>query len=761
MIFDHHGKLALPQLENCLPTIKEKLSSPLFAAQIRLVVQNGSKERSLQITKRTSPFFKQFFSPSGNELIPLRNEGLEPDKHLKSILNRTTFRSGMLLCAEELAALVHLPSDEVKSEKIGRDENCTKLVPEFAAQGNIVLGENLHRGVRQIIRLSDAKRVKHLWLTGSSGSGKTSLINFLVEQDIKAGNGVTVIEPHGDSIESIIACIPETRLKDVILFDPADENFPIPFNPLEAHSELEKTLLASDLAAVLQGFWISQGDIISNVLHNSIIAFLSSATGGTLIDLKHFLIDRNFREKFLATVSDEEIRFYWTNEFPPLSRKITPLLTRLDLFLRSKIIRNILASKENKLDFRRILDERKILLVKLTHGAIGEAQAHMLGAIVMTKIYQAALSRQNLPETSRVNHFIYLDEAHHFIVPSLSLLLSGGRKFGCSLLFSHQETKQITSRDAELLSSLQTNCFTRICFRADSDAELLAKGFSFFTAEHLRNLGVGEAVCRFEQSRYDFNLKTFPLESIKPEIAEKRRNAVIEHSRKLYAKPKSEIEDELMSHGPAKQEQPPTISEKNIQIKSEVLSQTAKPFVQFETALFEKDIQTDNAHRYLQNIVKRIGENSGFVATLEKQVFGGVGKIDVALENESLKIACEIAVTNTVEYELQNIQKCLASGFDKVAVISTDAKHLVIIRRRAETVISESQLLKVYFLEPDNFHLFLDSLNQQSNTENKIKGYTVNVGFKETPEKEADSRKQTVFEILSGVIKRKGGNDKK
>ena len=164
-------------------------------------------------------------------------------------------------------------------------------------------------------------------------------------------------------------------------------------------------------------------------------------------------------------------------------------------------------------------------------------------------------------------------------------------------------------------------------------------------------------------------------------------------------------------------------------------------------------------HRYLQGIIKRVGEQHGFVATLEKQVFGGVGKVDVALESESFKIACEVAVTNTVDYEIQNIQKCLASGFDKVAVISTDAKHLANIRRRAESLIASEQLTNVYFLEPENFHLFLDKLNTDSAVPphtGKVKGYTVNSGFKKTPKAETETRKQTVFEILSNVIKRKG-----
>ncbi len=163
----------------------------------------------------------------------------------------------------------------------------------------------------------------------------------------------------------------------------------------------------------------------------------------------------------------------------------------------------------------------------------------------------------------------------------------------------------------------------------------------------------------------------------------------------------------------------------------------------------------------MQRLIKRIGENTGFVTTLEKPIFGGIGKVDVALENEHYKIACEIAITNTIEYELQNIQKCLASGFDKVVVISADVRHLENIKRQAEAICSGEQISRLHFLEPENFHLFLDSLNRQTDTSiaekaEKVKGYRVNIGFSEISASGAEMKKQTVFDVIKGVIKRKG-----
>ncbi len=230
-------------------------------------------------------------------------------------------------------------------------------------------------------------------------------------------------------------------------------------------------------------------------------------------------------------------------------------------------------------------------------------------------------------------------------------------------------------------------------------------------------------------------------------------------SRERYGTLKSEIESNLF---PVQAK--PTVADSPVRKVSKIdfpKPEKQKPMVKAEKQTPETNSEVGGGqHRYLQSIIKRVGENNGFVATIEKPVFGGIGKVDVALENEHYKIACEIAVTNTVDYELQNIQKCLASGFDKVTVISSDTRHLGNIRKAAETIITGGQLSKVYFLEPENFNLFLDNLriefDTSKNDRSKVKGYKVNAQFKQTSEAETDARKQSVFDTISNFIKRKG-----
>ena len=569
-----------------------------------------------------------------------------------------------------------------------------------------------------------------------------------------------MIDPHGDLIDSVIENVPESRIKDVVIFDPSDGEFPIGFNILKANSELEKTLLSSDLIATFRRMSTSWGDVMDSVLANAILAFVESEKGGTLFDLKRFLVEKDFRSEFLKTVDDEAIRYFWQNEFPLITGKPqSSILIRLDTFLRQKLIRNIVCQKENKIDFRAVMDGRKILLIKLSQGAIGEENAYLLGTLLVSKLYQTALSRQD--SQNRPYFWLYMDEFHHFITPSMESVLSGVRKYNLGLVLAHQEFRQLQSRNAEVASSVLSNCYTRICFRlGDTDAEKFASGFSFFDSKALQNLGIGEAIGRVERSEYDFNLKTNLLPKVPKEIAEQRRLEVIKYSRENYGTRKAEVEanlfsgqikpiiDEVSTSETAKSNSFPKPKDRKQKTKAAVETGTKTPVTASEGS---------NGHRYLQGIIKRIGESHGFVATLEKQVFGGIGKIDVALESEHLKIACEIAVTNTVDYELQNIQKCLASGFDKMAVISTDPKHLANIKKKAKSVISAEQLIKVYFLEPGNFHLFLESqIGQLMNKETKVKGYKITTAHTEPSKSETDSRKQTLFEILADALRRKG-----
>lgn len=745
-----------------IPLAKQKVSRPLFASVVRIAAKSRHFDRTMQIVKSLGAGLVSLSNPIGNEFIPLANDGYYETYHEQALLNRLSYRCGMILSSDELVSLVHPPSSQIIAEKLARESEKTKPAPSLALNNSLSLGDNIHQNEIRQVTLSTDQRTKHIHVIGSSGSGKSNLLLNLIKQDLESGQGLCVIDPHGDLIDASLEHIPESRIKDVVLFDPGDSEFPVGFNILQASSELEKTLLSSDLVATFRRMSTSWGDVMDSVLANAILAFVESKRGGTLFDLKRFLVEKDFRHEFLNTVNDEAIKYFWNNEFPLITGKPqSSILIRLDTFLRQKLIRNIVCQKENKINFREIMDNRKVLLIKLSQGAIGEENSYLLGTLLVSKLYQTALSRQDTK--NRPFFALYLDEFHHFITPSMESFLSGVRKYNLGLVLAHQEFRQLQSRSQEVAASVLSNCYTRICFRlGDTDAEKFASGFSFFDAKALQNLSVGEAISRIERSEYDFNLKTDLLPKVPRDIAKQIKGEIIRSSRENYGTAKTEIENTLFPV----QTKPAIATEIKAKADNQIIS--GQPSKEQPTNDKVSHFETNQAtsapifdhgnsqHQYLQNLVKRIAEKKGFRATIEKQVFGGIGRIDVALENDTQKIACEISVTTPADYELQNIQKCLTSGYAPVVVMSADEKHLMEIRGKAEGNLSQADLAKIVFLKPEAFATFLDSIAQNSEiTEHKIKGYKVNIGYAEPPESDQKVRAVRIKEMLLNIFKRR------
>ena len=358
----------------------EKISSPLFAAVIRVAAQSPKSDRAWRIAHGMGKSLRQFADAASNELLPLTNDEYDDEQHSLDVVTRRSCRSGLIINRDELVSLVHLPSASARSPKLKREERKTKAAPSLAFGHALRLGENHHAGKIVHVSMSTEQRVRHMHLIGASGSGKSTLLLNMIMQDIENGDGLAVLDPHGDLIDQVVSRIPEERINDVVLLDPSDEAYPVGFNILSAHSDLERNLLSSDLVSVFRRLSTSFGDQMTTVLGNAVLAFLESSEGGTLGDLRRFLVEPGFRERFLETVEDSEVVYYWQKEFPLLTGKPQgPILTRLDTFLRPKVIRHMVSQKENRLDFAAIMNGRKILLAKLSQGLIGEENSYLLG----------------------------------------------------------------------------------------------------------------------------------------------------------------------------------------------------------------------------------------------------------------------------------------------------------------------------------------------------------------------------------------------
>jgi hypothetical protein len=272
----------------------------------------------------------------------------------------------MLLNTEELATFVHVPDEGAIAGALSHIHLKTRELPADLRSHAHVLGLNSHQGIDQKATVSSEQRFTHMHVIGATGTGKSTFLLNNIVQDIRNGNGLAVLDPHGDLIEAALKYIPKHRLKDVILIDPSDPEYSVGFNILKATSELEKEVLSSDLVSVFQRFSTSWGDQMTSVLANAILAFLESSEGGTLGDVRRFLLEPAYRASVLKTVSDQSILYYWKEQFPVIkTNSIGSILTRLDSFLRPKAIRHMLTQKEG-INFSDILNSQKILLVKLS-----------------------------------------------------------------------------------------------------------------------------------------------------------------------------------------------------------------------------------------------------------------------------------------------------------------------------------------------------------------------------------------------------------
>lgn len=696
--------LSIDDVDKILPLVRSKFSEPLFASVLRVAAVAPEKDRAIEVARSLAYAVSGAMGSDTNSLVLADLGEHSFAVELEDLLDRAAHRSGMLLSLSEILTVLHPPSASVRSERLVRQGRRTKAAPAGAVGHSLVLGMNEHDEEQRTVSLSTEDRLRHTYVIGASGTGKSTLLLSMAMQDIAAGNGFAVLDPHGDLIEDILARMPEDRVGDVVVFDPADEAYPVGFNILSAHSELERTLLASDLVAVFKRLSTSFGDQMVAVLGNAILAFLESTEGGTLVDLRRFLIDKSFRARFLETVQDEQVVSYWQEEFTLLKGlPHAPILTRLNIFLRSKLIRHMVAQKEDRLDMRAIMDGKRILLAKLSHGGIGEENSHLLGSLIVAKIAQAAMSRQDEAAAKRVPFFLYIDEFHHFITPSLAAILSGARKYGLGLTLAHQEMRQLRSRSEEVASAVLGNAYTRIIFRVgDQDARALADGFSFFEAKDLQNLSIGEAIARIERPDFDFNLRTSPLPEVSAEVGRVRRKAVVDASRASFATPKEEVEAKLRAASVVEQGEEvekPRAPRRSAPRRAESL---ATPTVAPSAERLPG--RGGPQHKYLQSLVRKLAEDRGFKVAVEKRVLDGHGHIDVCLDRDGLTIGCEISVSTAAEHEMQNLYKCLAAGFKYVVLLSPDEQTLLETRSR----FGHEDDDRVRFLTPDGFIGFLD-----------------------------------------------------
>lgn len=392
-------------------------------------------------------------------------------------------------------------------------------------------------------------RRKHLYIIGKTGMGKSELQKNLVYHDILAGHGVAFVDPHGDTVEEIIKHIPSWRLNDVIYFNPADYEYPIAFNVLEKVTPELRHLVASGIVGVFKKLWAETwGPRLEYLLRNAVLALLEYPDS-TLLGIMRLLVDKEYRRRVIAKVSDPVVRSFWQDEYSKYpdrfqTEAIAPIQNKVGQFLSTSLIRNVVGQVKSTINLREIMDKNKILLLNLSKGRIGEDTSALMGSMMVTKLQLAAMSRVDIPEKERQDFYLYVDEFQNFATESFANILSEARKYRLNLTVAHQYIEQL---DKTVQAAIFGNVGTIICFRVGAnDAEELVKEFSpYFTEENLVNIPKFHIYLKLMIDGIasdPFTAKTLPFDIQSPDDTSEK---VIKVSRERYAKPRRKIEEKI------------------------------------------------------------------------------------------------------------------------------------------------------------------------------------------------------------------------
>ena len=544
-----------------LERIGEKLSRPGYDTVIRLVATAQDKKIAEMHLKNMRTSFNQYASEQnsfGSAKIFFKY-GFMVNFIYKffPVFDIPFAKSISVLSSEELATLYHFPNKTVETPFMhwlkAKTAPVASDVPE---SGGTYLGYGHYRGVRRQVHILQEDRRRHMYIIGKTGVGKSELLKDMAIQDIKAGHGVCVIDPHGDLVEGILQYIPPERAEDVIYFDPADVERPIGLNLLEARGEQEKHFITTAIINLMYKLYDPQrtgivGPRFEHTVRNAMLTVMCDE-GTTFIEVVRILTDPKYVQELLPKLTDPIVRRFWTDQIANTSdfhksETLDYIVSKFGRFVTNSVIRNIIGQSESSFNFRNVMDEKKILLINLSKGRLGEENSSFLGLVLIPKLLVAAMSRQEIPEEDRKDFFLYVDEFQNFATPDFAVILSEARKYRLGLTVANQFIGQM---DDEVKNAVFGNVGTLVCFRVGvTDASYIAREFQpVFGETDMINIDKYHAymktIVRNEPiPPFSIDMTRDIVEYTKqanPKIAE----AIIQLSRLKYGRPRELVEAE-------------------------------------------------------------------------------------------------------------------------------------------------------------------------------------------------------------------------
>lgn len=512
----------------------EKLDNNVFLTSIQCAAKNEEDLRA--IFRSLTPYGRT----DVNELVIYKRiTGQSLDKRQQVFKN--------VFSCKEISSLYHFPNADYTSHLVSLQSKRAEPprdVPKTRDGITSFFGRTNYHGSALEFGISQEDRRRHLYFVGKSGSGKSKCLELLIKEDVDAGRGLALLDPHGDLVDNVLRMVPKNRIQDVVVFDPSDTEFPIAFNPLEnTDPSLKMQVTIGFISIFKKLFGSAWTPRLEHVLRYTVLALLDSE-GTTTLSILKMLTDKDYRHKIIARITESTVKSFWVSEFAAWSEKfdseaITPLLNKVGQFVSVDLIRNIMGQPKSSFNIREIMDNQKILLVKVSKGLLGEENASLIGAMLVTKIYEAAMSRADMKEEDRKDFSLYVDEFQNFATETFAEILSEARKYRLNLTIAHQYMGQLSET---IQKTVFGNVGSMVSFRVGADdARVLAEEYSpIFTDRDIINLGVREFYAKLSVSgeiREAFSGKT--LDVVYPKTDNSAE--IIKVSQEKFGTPKDQV----------------------------------------------------------------------------------------------------------------------------------------------------------------------------------------------------------------------------